>query len=170
MNAVFAYNKLNEVTLKGIAFIKGGRGLIKGDLRRFSAHTGIILHRLSVVALVLTVICMLSTVLTALFYVFALVMWFVLIIFFLGTLLLIEDFRKFPTRASEMLEYVNKITPLIPNIALVGMIISAVSLILMAFDLKWAEAKKRFVFQIVILIASVILFAILFSVSAGVEQ
>lgn len=113
---------------------------------------------------------MLSTVLTALFYVFALVMWFVLIIFFWGTLLLIEDFRKFPTRASEMLEYVNKITPLIPNIALVGMIISAVSLILMAFDLKWAEAKKLFVFQIVILIASVILFAILFSVSAGVEQ
>ena len=169
MKAVFAYNKLNEVTLKGIAVIRRG-GLIKDDLRRFSAHTGIILNRLSVVALAVTVICMLSTVFTVLFYVFALIIWFALIIFFVGTILLIEDFRKFPTHASNMFEYVKKITPVIPNIALVGMIISAVSLILMAFDLKWAEAKKRFVFQIVILIASVILFAISFSVSAGVEQ
>ena len=144
--------------------------MIKNDLRRFSAHTGIILNRLSVVALVVTVICMLSTVFTVLFYVFALIMWFALILFTVGVVLLNEDYRTFPTRATNIFEYIKKITPIVPNIAMVGMIISAVSLILMAFDLNWEEARKRFVFQIVILITSVILFAISFSISAGVDQ
>ena len=147
-----------------------GEGLIKNELRRFSAHTGVILNRLSVVALVVTVICMLSTVFTVLFYVFALFMWFALILFTVGIVLLNEDFRTFPTRATNMFEFVKKLTPVIPNIAAVGMIISAVSLVLMAFDLKWAEAKKRFAFQIVILIVSVILFAVSFSISAGAGQ
>lgn len=140
--------------------------MIKNDLRRFSAHTGVILSKLSVVALIVTIICSLSTVFSVLFYVFALIIWFSLIIFLVGLLLLNEDFRTFPTRMTKVLDFSNKVLPIVPNIAAVSMIISAVSLILMAFDLKWAECKKRFAFQICVLIASIIMFAVSFSISA----
>lgn len=144
--------------------------MIKNELKRFSAHTGVILSKLSIVALVITVICALSTVFSVVFYAFALILWFALIILFVGILLLNEDFRTFPTRMTKILDFLNKGLPIVPNVAAVAMIISALSLILMAFDFKWAECKKRYALQVCVFIASVILFAVSFSITASRGQ
>ena len=144
--------------------------MIKNDLRRFSAHTGVILSKLSVVALVITVICTLSSVFTVVFYAFAVIFWVFLIFLFVGLLLLYEDFRTFPTRMTKIFNFNDTVMPIITNVAAAGIVISAVSLILMAFDLRWTECKKRFAFQICVLIASIIMFAVASFVSAARGQ
>lgn len=140
--------------------------MISNDLRRFSAHTGVILNKLAIFAFVICVLCELS-VFSAVFVAIAIMIWFCIAVSLLFVPLLDDGFRSFPSRIGDLFGFVEKVLSMVPIIATIGIIISILSIILMSFDFKWREVKKRFAGQIIILFLFVITLFICFIVIKG---
>lgn len=129
----------------------------------YISHTGIILSNLSIVAFCVSLAALFAGFFTALFTTFYIILWFVILIFSVGTVfVIIPNYFSYLTKSSEFLNnfrfdvFINIVKYALP----VFIATSILSIVLLSLD-KHRNHKGRIIFSSVVLGLLVVMFLIL---------